>query len=114
VVVTTGLADSSALEDAFLLAICDDSPPDIDGFEMCRGLKSDQRTAGVPVILISDAARLENNAVGLEPIVDEFMAKPYRLVELLSRVNLIIKRISAIPTDPVTGLPGNIAADTRL
>ncbi len=114
VVMTTSLADFPALEDDFLLAICDDSPPDIDGFEMCRSLKSDQRTASVPVILISDAARLESNAVGLESIVDDFMTKPYRVAELLARVNLTIKRIGAFPTDPVTGLPGNIAADIRL
>ena len=114
VVVTTGLADSSDLEDDFLIAICDDGPPDIDGFETCRGLKSGQRTAGVPVILISDAARLESNAIGLESIVDDFMTKPYRLAELLARVDLAIKRRGAFPTDPLTGLPGNIAADIRL
>lgn len=114
VVVTTGLTDSSALENDFLLAICADGPPDIDGFEMCRGLKSDRRTTGVPVILIGDADRLESNAVGLESSVDEFITKPYRLAELLARVNLTIKRIGALPTDPVTGLPGNIAADVRL
>lgn len=114
VVVTTSLADSSALEDDFLLAICDDGPPDVDGFEMCRGLKSDRRTAGLPVILISDAARLESSAIDFESIVDEFMIKPYRPAELLARVNLTIKRIGAFPTDPLTGLPGNIAADIRL
>jgi len=114
VVVTTSLADSSTLEVDFLLAICDDGPPDIDGFEMCRGLKSDRRTAGVPVILISDAARLESNADGLESIVDEFMTKPYLLAELLARVNLTLKRIGAFPTDPVTELSGNIAADIKL
>ncbi|MBU4490698.1 MAG: response regulator [Actinobacteria bacterium] len=105
---------SMAFEGGFLLIICDDAPPDIDGFEICRSLKSNRRTAGVPVILISDAARLESNAIELESIVDEFMTKPYRLTELLARVNLSIKRMGASPTDPLTGLPGNIAADDRL
>lgn len=89
-----------ALKKAFAdppdLILLDVMMPDISGFEICRRLKSDNRTQLIPVILLTALQDFQSKIQGLEAGADEFLSKPFNLTELLTRVrNLLrIKRLT--------------------
>jgi len=89
-----------ALKKAFAdppdLILLDVMMPGISGFEVCRRLKSDNRTQLIPVILLTALQDFQSKIQGLEAGADEFLSKPFNLTELLTRVrNLLrIKRLT--------------------
>ena len=89
-----------ALKKAFAdppdLILLDVMMPGISGFEICRRLKSDNRTQLIPVILLTALQDFQSKIQGLEAGADEFLSKPFNLTELLTRVrNLLrIKRLT--------------------
>jgi DNA-binding response OmpR family regulator len=85
----------------FDLVLLDLGLPDVDGIELCRGLRALQREA---VIVILTARRDEMDVVvGLESGADDYLTKPFRLTELLARIRAHLRRgdSSAAPTDPI-------------
>jgi len=66
--------------------------PAMDGIEMCRRLKSDERTASVPVILITaHQTTSELKARGLEAGADDFISKPIDNLELVARIKVMLR-----------------------
>jgi DNA-binding response OmpR family regulator len=51
--------------------------PDVDGFEVCRQLKADQQTRGVPVILITALCDPQSRDRGMSAGADDFIPKPF-------------------------------------
>ncbi|MBU1672196.1 MAG: response regulator [Actinobacteria bacterium] len=110
---TSGL--SAALEGRFDLVICDVMMPDLDGYELCRRLKGDERTGATPVILLTARTDVENKVAGLDAGADDFVTKPFEFDDLLGRINMNLDRAaSRYTTDKLTGFPGNISADDEL
>jgi two-component system, cell cycle sensor histidine kinase and response regulator CckA len=64
--------------------------PGIDGYELCRRLKSDAQTAGVPVILLTSLTDPLDIIRGLECGADNFITKPYEPAYLLDRVRRLL------------------------
>jgi putative two-component system response regulator len=70
--------------------------PGIDGFEVCRILKEDERTRLIPVVMITALDSQQDRLKGLEAGVDDFISKPFNVYELLARVKNLLKLRSYI------------------
>jgi signal transduction histidine kinase len=73
-------------------ALIDVQMPEMDGIEMCRRLKADERTSRIPVILIT--AHKSNpalRAAGLEAGANDFIARPVDNLELSARIRVMLR-----------------------
>lgn len=77
--------------DLLLLDIC---MPQMTGLELCRALKSEPRTAHVPIIFLSIKADEADIVVGLEMGAEDYIRKPLRGPEFLARVKAALRRQS--------------------
>jgi DNA-binding response OmpR family regulator len=93
----TGLADVRRLHPS--LVLLDVMLPELDGHEVCRQLRGDRRTAGIPIIMISALGTEEHKTAGLELGADDYLVKPFGLAELISRIRAVLRR-SAGQTAP--------------
>jgi putative two-component system response regulator len=68
------------------VVILDVGMPKVDGFEVCRRLKSDPATRLTPVVLVTGLSDLSDRIRGIEAGADEFLSKPVHPLELRARV----------------------------
>jgi DNA-binding response OmpR family regulator len=78
------------------LVLLDVMLPRLDGLEVCRRLKSDARTSGIMIILVTGRGSVDNRVEGFEAGADDYVPKPFHLPELLARIRsaLRIKRLT--------------------
>jgi two-component system phosphate regulon response regulator PhoB len=74
------------------LIILDIMLPVIDGFEVCRTLKSDDKTSQIPIIILSAKSQETDKVVGLELGADDYVTKPFSPRELIARIRAIMRR----------------------
>lgn len=77
------------LENTFDLYLLDISLPDGNGFEICKEIKSKQ---DVPVIFLTARDEETNVVLGLDMGADDYIIKPFRIRELISRINSVLRR----------------------
>ena len=82
------------------LTILDLLLPEIDGLEVCRLLKRDQRTAAIPVIMLTAKGEEIDRIVGLELGADDYIAKPFSPREVVLRVRAVLRRIASRTNEP--------------
>ena len=66
--------------------------PNVSGIEVCRRLKSRAETRGIPVIMLSARSEEVDRVRGLETGADDYVIKPYSIVELVARVRTQLRR----------------------
>lgn len=104
-VVTANSAEEALTLDiaSFNLLLLDVMMGGMSGFELTGKLKTDPKTAGVPVMFIT-ARDTEDDAVeGLDLGADDYISKPFSIREVVSRVKAVLRRTAAIP-DASTGI----------
>jgi CheY-like chemotaxis protein len=88
------------------LIVLDIMLPDIDGYEVCRNLRTSMRTSHIPVIFLTQKDERSDKLQGLELGADDYITKPFDIEELKLRVQGAIRRSERESlTDPRSGLP---------
>jgi len=99
------LALAAARQNKPTLIISDVMMPEMDGYELCRQVKSDPDLADVPVILVTTLSDPRDVILGLECRADNFILKPYDERYLLGRVQFVLINREMRQTDqPGMGL----------
>jgi DNA-binding response OmpR family regulator len=80
------------------LVLLDLMLPGADGWEVCRHLRA--RHAEVPVIMLSARSAEAHRVLGLELGADDYLAKPFSMLELVARVRALLRRIEQLRTAP--------------
>lgn len=66
--------------------------PGLDGFEVCKELKRDPKTAAAPIIMLTARGEEVDRIVGLELGADDYVVKPFEPKELVARIKAVIRR----------------------
>ncbi len=73
--------------------------PGIDGLEVCRILKKDDKTADIPVIMLTAKGEESDIIAGLEIGADDYIAKPFSMKVLVARVRAVLRRRQRSPAE---------------
>lgn len=76
----------------FDLVILDLMLPGMSGTELCRAVRSDAKTAGLPIIMLTAKGDEVDRVLGLEIGADDYMTKPFSPRELLARIRAVLRR----------------------
>lgn len=82
------------------LIILDLMLPEMDGLEVCRIVKNQYSTSGIPIIMLTARDEEIDKVIGLELGADDYLTKPFSPRELLARVKAVLRR-SQKDTTPV-------------
>ncbi|MCX7780284.1 MAG: response regulator transcription factor [Negativicutes bacterium] len=74
------------------LVVLDLMLPGMDGLEVCRTLKGEKQTSGIPVIMLTAKNEEIDKVIGLELGADDYMTKPFSARELVARVKAVLRR----------------------
>ncbi|MDQ2691201.1 MAG: response regulator [Chloroflexota bacterium] len=97
------------------LIVLDIMLPDIDGYEVCRTLRTNMRTSHIPVIFLTQKDERSDKLQGLELGADDYITKPFDIEELKLRVQGAIRRSERESlTDPRSGRPAGRLIEDQL
>lgn len=99
------------------LIVLDLMLPRVSGWDVCRELRRDSRTVGVPIIMLTARDEVADRIVGLELGADDYLIKPFDPKELVARVHAVLRRAnerqqdSAAPADVIQ--QGDLVIDRK-
>jgi DNA-binding response OmpR family regulator len=97
------------------LVILDIRLPDFDGYEVARRLRTNHLTRGIPIIFLTEKRNKSDKLQGLELGVDDYITKPFDILELQLRVENALRRSTRRAIrDSITRLPSGDLVDQRL
>ena len=73
------------------LILLDVMMPKMSGFEVCKRLKNDPRTADIPIIMVTALSELGDIERAIDSGTDDFLSKPVNRLELITRVKTMLK-----------------------
>jgi len=90
---------SKALSHAWDLVILDLRLPGMDGLEICRRIREQQDY--VPILMVTSKSSELDRVLGLEIGADDYITKPFSILELLARVKAVFRRVEAVDRESV-------------
>jgi len=100
------------------LMIVDVMMPYMDGYEVCRTVKGDPRTAHLPVIMLTAKAQTASQLEGFRAGAVDYITKPVHPQDLVARIASVLERAQAAPTETgpsliaIAGAKGGVGATT--
>jgi len=85
------------------LIVLDIMLPGLDGWEVCRLLKSHPKTKNIPLLILTALGQEENRVRGLELGADDYLAKPFSFKELVARIRALLRRTRISTEDKTIG-----------
>ena len=79
------------------LIILDLMLPQVDGFTVCQRLRRDDRTADIPILMLTAMGQTQDKVEGFNAGADDYLTKPFELEEMLARVRALLRRTDRIP-----------------
>jgi two-component system, OmpR family, alkaline phosphatase synthesis response regulator PhoP len=76
--------------------------PGLDGLEVCRTLKKDPKTTGIPIVMLTAKGEESDVVTGLELGADDYITKPFSINVLIARVRTVLRRKWAPPASENT------------
>ena len=95
------------------LVLIDILLPDLDGFEICKRLRADDRLKSVPVIFLTAKGEEIDRVLGLEIGADDYVVKPFSPRELVARVKAVLRRQERAAEKPEVVEAGALVLDSR-
>jgi len=98
------------------LVVSDWMMPDMNGVELCRTLKTDERTSHVPLLLLTSCSGTDSQVTGLGAGADDYVTKPFNVDVLMGRVRNLIQsrqRLRAKYSRMVMLKPADIAGESK-
>lgn len=77
------------------LVLLDIMLPEVDGMEILRRLRADEETHALPIMMLTAKGTEFDKVCGLDAGADDYLAKPFGMMELVSRVNALLRRANA-------------------
>ncbi|KFE59770.1 response regulator [Hyalangium minutum] len=94
--VTTAIHGKDAVEKVQIsppdLVLADTKMPEMDGFELCKTLKTDERFKHIPFVFLTNQKSVEFKVRGLELGGDDYLTKPIYIKEIVTRVKMILQK----------------------
>ena len=75
------------------LLVCDWMMPKVSGIEVCRRLRSQNQTRNLPIIMLTARSEEGDRIRGLDTGADDYVVKPFSMVELMARLRAVLRRI---------------------
>jgi two-component system alkaline phosphatase synthesis response regulator PhoP len=96
---------------SFDLIILDLMLPDMSGFDVCRDLR--QQQIQTPILMLTAKAQVEDKVVGLKLGADDYLTKPFETIELMARIEALLRRSTAPSATSTIGVYefGDVAVD---
>ena len=112
-----GFADGTACMEALAfdtpeLVLLDIMLPGEDGLEILKKLKNSSKTKDIPVIMVTAKGSEYDKVVGLDSGADDYVTKPFGMMELISRIKAVLRR-SGKQQDKTKLSVGGISLDTK-
>ena len=92
------------------LILLDIMMPEMDGYEICRRLRSDPQLAHVPVIMFTAKTRVDDKVAGFEAGADDYLTKPTHPAELASRIRALLARSTTVRSIVIEHAQGKVIA----
>ena len=86
-------------KESFDLVVLDIMLPGMDGLDVCRALKKNEKTQHIPIIMLTAKGEESDVVTGLELGADDYIVKPFSPKILISRIKTVLRRKSAEPLD---------------
>ncbi len=95
--VTTAIHGKDALEKVQIsppdLVLSETRMPEMDGFELCKVIKSDERFRHIPFVFLTSQKSVESKVKGLETGAEDYLTKPIYIKEVVTRARMILAKV---------------------